>query len=144
MSVTIKEERVSADEYITFLKHTDLGSQYPQERFHERIAKLVKSTTISLIARNETGQIIGSLFGLTDYSYWLYVTDLGIDRDYEGQGIGKKLMKSALELSGGKEDIAIYLVANNKAIPFYEKIGMRKADDVMEYNHVQWTKFTVK
>ena len=144
MDMMIQEEKISADEYITFLKHTNLGAQYPQERFKERIAKLVKNTTISLIARNEDDNIVGVLFGLTDYAYWLYVTDLGVDRNYEGQGIGRKLMKAALELSGGKEDIAVYLIANDKAVPFYEKLGMRKSDDVMEYNHVEWTKFTVK
>ena len=37
MNYTIKEERLTADEYIEFLKHTDLGSQYPKERFRERI-----------------------------------------------------------------------------------------------------------
>lgn len=50
-----------------------------------RISKLVNNVTISLIARNENGLIVGVLFGLTDYVYWLYVTDLGVDRDYEGQ-----------------------------------------------------------
>ena len=38
--IEIKEERISAEEYIAFLKRTDLGSQYPKERFKERIAKL--------------------------------------------------------------------------------------------------------
>ena len=49
----------------------------------------------------------GVLFGLTDYAYWLYVTDLGVDREYMGQGIGRRLMKAA--------------------------------DDVMQYNHIEWT-----
>ena len=34
----IREEHLSAYEYIDFLKRTDLGSQYPKERFEERIA----------------------------------------------------------------------------------------------------------
>lgn len=140
----INEERLTAAEYIDFLKRTDLGSQYPKERFIERISKLVNNVSISLVARNEDGLIVGVLFGLTDYVFWLYVTDLGVDRDYEGQGIGKQLMKVAHENAGGEKDIAIYLIANEKAIPFYEKLGMKKADDVMQYNHIEWTKFTVQ
>lgn len=50
--ITIREERISAEEYIEFLKRTDLGSQYPKERFYERIPKLVKNVSISLVARN--------------------------------------------------------------------------------------------
>ncbi|MGN0341887.1 MAG: GNAT family N-acetyltransferase [Roseburia sp.] len=144
MKIEITEQRVSASEYIEFLKRTDLGSQYPKERFEERIEKLVKNVSISLVARNEEGTIVGVLFGLTDFAYWLYVTDLGVDRKYEGQGIGRKLMKTAHNLAGGEKDIAVYLIANDKAIPFYQKIGMEKADDVMQYNHVDWTEFTVE
>ena len=40
--IKIKEERLTAEDYIDFLKRTDLGSQYPKERFYERIPKLVK------------------------------------------------------------------------------------------------------
>lgn len=142
--IEIKEERISAKEYIEFLKRTDLGSQYPKERFEERIERLVKNASISLAARNEKGEIVGVLFGLTDFAYWLYVTDLGVDRSYEGQGIGRRLMKTAHKKAGGEKDIAVYLIANENAIPFYEKIGMEKADDVMQYNHIEWTGFTVE
>ena len=142
--ITIQEEHVTAQEYIDFLKRTDLGSQYPKERFAERIPKLVKNVSISLTARNEDGLLVGALFGLTDYCYWLYVTDLGVDRDYERQGIATRLMKQAHELAGGEKDIAVYLIANENAVPFYEKLGMKYADDVMQYNHIEWTEWTVE
>ena len=141
---SIISERLTAEEYIGFLKRTDLGSQYPLERFEERIARLVNTVSISLTARNDDGLLIGVLFGLTDFAYWLYVTDLGVDRRYERQGIGRKLMQTAHEMAGGEKDIAVYLVANENAVPFYEKLGMKKADDVMKYNHIEWTEFTVE
>lgn len=142
--IQIQEERVTAEEYIDFLRRTDLGSQYPKERFAERIGKLVNTVSISLTARNGDNLLVGVLFGLTDYAYWLYVTDLGVDRNYERQGIGRKLMKAAHELAGGEKDIAVYLIANENAVPFYEKCGMKKADDVMQLSHVEWTEFTVE
>ena len=142
--ITICEERLTAEEYIDFLKRTDLGSQYPKERFESRIEKLVKNVAISLAARNEDGLLVGVLFGVTDFAYWLYVTDLGVDRAYERQGIGRRLMKTAHELAGGEKDIAVYLIANENAVPFYEKLGMKKSDDVMQYNHIEWTEFTVE
>ena len=144
MEISYKEERLTADEYIDFLKRTNLGSQYPKERFYERICKLVKNVSISLVARDENDFILGVLFGLTDYCYWLYVTDLGVDRDYEGQGIGRTLMKTAHDIAGGEKDIAVYLIANEDAIPFYEKLGMKLSDDVMQYNKIEWTEFTVE
>ena len=116
MNFKIQPERLSASEYIDFLKRTNLGSQYPKERFEQRIEKLVQTVSISLVARNENGEIVGVLFALTDFAYWLWVTDLGVARDYEGQGIGRALMKMAHEEAGGEKDIAIYLVANEKAM----------------------------
>ena len=142
--IEIKEEQLTAEEYINFLKRTDLGSQYPKERFTDRISKLVNNVSISLVARNKNGLIVGVLFGLTDYVYWLYVTDLGVDRDYEGRGIGRQLMKTAHDIAGGEKDVAVYLIANENAIPFYEKLGMKKANDVMQYNHIEWTVFSVQ
>ena len=143
MAVTIQERRLTPEEYIEFLKRTDLGSQYPRERFEERIPRLLEKTSLSLAAVDETGKIVGVLMGLTDFAYWLFVTDLGVDRGCVRQGIGAQLMRKAHALAGGEKDIGVYLVANSRAIPFYEKLGMEKSRDVMEYNHVEWTGFTV-
>ena len=141
--IIIKEERLSADEYIDFLKRSDLGSQYPRERFKDRISKLVANVSISLVARD--GElIVGVLFGLTDFAYWLYVTDLGVDRAYTGRGIGTRLMRTAHELAGGEKDVAVYLIANEDAVPFYEKLGMERSREVMQYNRIDWTEFTVE
>ena len=142
--VTITQERLTAAEYIDFLKRTDLGSQYPRERFEERIPRLLASASISLTARTGDGQLVGVLLGLTDFAYWLYVTDLGVDRACTGQGIGRRLMQTAHEIAGGRKDIAVYLIANENAVPFYEKLGMTKAQDVMCLNEIEWTGFTVE
>ena len=47
-------------------------------------------------------------------------------------------------LAGGEKDIAVYLVANEDAIGFYEKLGMKKSTDVMQYNKIDWTEFVVE
>ena len=92
MNFTINEERLTADEYIGFLKRTDLG----------------------------------------------------VVRECTGQGIGKALVKRLHELAGGTENIIMYTCVNENAIPFYEKIGMTKPNDVMVYNRIEWTEFKVE
>ena len=141
--VTIRSERLDAAEYIDFLRRTDLGSQYPGERFLQRIPRLLQNADISLAAREDGGLLVGVLLGLTDFAYWLFVTDLGVDRAWERRGIGTRLMHTAHELAGGEADVAVYLAANEKAVPFYEKLGMERAEDVMRYSRVEWTDFTV-
>jgi len=141
---SINSERLTPDEYIGFLKKTDLGSQYPKERFSERFATLVSKADISLAARGEGGELLGVCFGITDFAYWLFITDLGVVRGCTGQGIGSALVKQAHELAGGERDIIMYTCANENAVPFYEKLGMTKPNDVMVYDHIDWTEFTVK
>ena len=143
-NIKITNEKITSTEYIDFLKRSALGLQYPKERFLERINKLVNNVSISLTARNKDNILVGVLFGLTDFAYWLYITDLGVDRSYGEHGIGSSLVKEAHKIAGGEKDIAIYLVANDGAIPFYQKLGMKKSNEVMEYNHVDWTPFKVE
>ena len=107
------------------------GVSIPAERFYGRVEKLLRNASISLTARDERGLPVGGLPGLTDFAYRLYVTDLGADREWTHRGIGSALMKQALEAAGGEKDIAVYLIANDKAVPFYGKPGMEKAGDVM-------------
>ena len=144
MNYSINEERLTAEQYIEFLKHTDLGSQYPKERFRERIETLVSRASISLVARNDAGSIIGVCFGITDFAYWLFITDLGVVRECVGQGIGTALVKQLHKLAGGEKNIIMYTCYNENAYGFYEKLGMRKPSDVVVLNRAEWTDFTVE
>ena len=144
MEYKINEERLTKDQYIGFLRNTDLGSQYPKERFDERIETLVKRASISLVARDENDEIVGVCLGITDFAYWLFITDLGVVRQLTGKGIGKALVKELHRIAGGEENIIMYTCVNENAIPFYEKIGMKKSKDVMVYNKADWTDFTVE
>lgn len=144
MNYTINEERLTAEEYIEFLKHTDLGSQYPKERFRERIGILVERASISLVARDDAGAIVGVCFGITDFAYWLFITDLGVVRECTGQGIGTALVRRLHEAAGGRDNIIMYTCFNENAYGFYEKLGMWKPNDVVVLNQARWTDFTVE
>lgn len=142
--ITLRTEYVGAEEFIDFLKRSDLGQQYPKEDFQQRVTELVQNIQISLIARNKNSQIIGICFGLTDFAYWLMITDLGTDRSYEKQGLGKTLMEVAHELAGGEKKIVVFAYANDNAIPFYKKIGMDKTESMMIKDNIEYTYFVVE
>ena len=142
--VVLRTEYVSAEEYIDFLRRSDLGKQYPKEDFHQRVSDLVGNIQISLIVRNKQSQIVGICFGLTDFVYWLFITDLGIDRAYEKQGLGKALMEIAHEIAGGEKKIIVFAYANENAIPFYQNIGMKKTNFMMIKDNIEYTDFVVE
>ena len=147
---TIQQERLTPEAYIDFLRRTDLGSQYPRERFESRIAILVAKASISLTARDDAGDLIGVCFGITDFAYWLFITDLGVVREWTGRGVGRALVKELHRLAGeslaggGEKNIIMYTCANENATGFYERLGMAKPGDIYMYNKVEWTDFTVE
>jgi len=150
MNYTIREERLTPESYIDFLRRTDLGSQYPKERFRERIATLVEKASICLTARDETGNLIGVCMGITDFAYWLFITDLGVVREWTGKGVGRALVRRLHEAAGegldggGEKNIIMYTCANENATGFYEKLGMTKPGDVYMLNRIEWTDFKVE
>ena len=136
-------ENLSFEEYYDFLKRSDLGSQYPQERFEERIIKLLNNRSVSITARNEEGKLIGIAFGITDFVYFLFVTDLGVDRSYVNQGIGRELLARLQEAVGGEDEITVVTISNENAMGFYEKCGYVSESCLFWKPCQLWTEFKV-
>ncbi len=136
-------ERLGFEEYYDFLKRTDLGSQYPAQNFESRISRVLKNVDVCITARNGDGLLIGVCFGLTDFAYFLFLTDLGVDRDFVKQGIGRELVDRAVAAAGGEGDITITTISNEKAIGFYESLGIvNKPELVVRYCR-EWEDFVV-
>ncbi|MHC4822133.1 MAG: GNAT family N-acetyltransferase, partial [Planctomycetota bacterium] len=53
------DERLGAEEYVEFLATTDLGSQYPRQRFGERLRTLLARVGICITARDDDGLLVG-------------------------------------------------------------------------------------
>ncbi|MFB7142713.1 GNAT family N-acetyltransferase [Gottfriedia sp. NPDC056225] len=67
-------------------------------------------------------QIIGYIRGLTDGNITLYVSELLIDKQYRGLGIGKKLLKHIHELY---PKTRIDLLASSSSQQYYKPIKFR-------------------
>ncbi len=138
-----ENENLSFEEYYDFLKRSDLGSQYPKERFEERVRKLLTTRSVAVTARNDEGKLIGVAFGITDFVYFLFVTDLGVDRSYAKRGIGSELLVRIREMVGGEDDITVVTVAHETAMGFYEKCGYISEDYLFWKPCKLWSEFTV-
>ncbi|EDY83879.1 acetyltransferase, GNAT family [Verrucomicrobiia bacterium DG1235] len=144
MITYLRDEDISFDEYHEFLKRTDLGSQYPKERFKERLTKSLKNRSIGITARNRDGLLVGIAFALTDFAYFLFLTDLGVDRSYVKKGIGTELMKRIQTESGGEDDITVVTISNEEAYNFYKKSKLKNHECLFWKCCKQWTEHTVK
>ena len=64
--------------------------------------------------------------------------------EYRGRGLGRRVVEEAerwIRELGCRE---IVIDSRIVAVPFYEKLGMKPADEVMKYNHIDWTEWTVE
>ena len=136
-------EEISYPEFLDFLGRSDLGGQYPEERFQSRVSLTLRNRSIGISARDESGRLIGVCFGLTDFAYFLFITDLGVDRSFERLGIGTALLDRMHQEAGGTDDISVVTVANPRAIPFYKKLGYRQDDSLVWKAGDVWTSFVV-
>jgi hypothetical protein len=80
------EHRPTSAEYIDFLRRSDLGRMYPKKDFVDRIGRLLENASATVTARHDS-QLVGVCLGVSDFAYFLFVTDLGVARGYERRGL---------------------------------------------------------
>jgi ribosomal protein S18 acetylase RimI-like enzyme len=113
-------ERPSPREWLEFLRRSDLGRLYPRRDFEERFRRMVRGVDVVVTARDGDA-LVGLCAGLTDFAYFLFVTDLGVARGYERRGIGRGLVRRALEAAGS--DVCAVTWSNREALGFYARLG---------------------
>ncbi len=136
-------DRPTVDEYLTFIAQTGLCNQYPRERFCQRIAKLLQNYDVGVIAKNESNEIVGICLGVTDFAYYLLVTDVAVHRDLTHQGIGREMMRRIHELAGGEDDIFVFLDTHPDSKDFYVKCGYEPLT-MMCKEATTWTCFDMR
>lgn len=118
------EKNLSSDEFISILKSSNLSKRRPIDN-HEIINKMLTNADIILTARKDD-RLVGISRAITDRSFCTYLSDLCVDKNYQGKGIGKELIKRTHE-AAGLETILILLSAP-EATAYYPHIGMEKHD----------------
>ena len=91
----------------------------------ERIAKMFAAPCLVVSAR-ANGRLVGVSRALTDHVYCCYLSDIAVDRAYQGRGIGRELVRLTREAVG--ETVSVVLVSAPGAVGFYPKTGFEVCD----------------
>jgi len=119
------EPNLSADEFIAVLETSGLAERRPVGE-RARIEAMLRNADIKLVARDKAGRIVGVSRALADGGFCCYLSDLAVDRAYQGRGIGQKLIELTWDAAG--RHTTLILLAAPKAVSYYPHIGMRKHD----------------
>lgn len=117
----ILENIDNVEEYNELYDVVGWGS-YPVE-----ISKKALSNNIYSVSIYDNDKIIGYGRLIGDGIVFLYIHDIMVRPEYQGQGIGKTIMNKILnkveEIKKDNPDLLLYLGASKGKEPFYEKCG---------------------
>lgn len=122
------EDYLGADEYIDMVRKSGLNRPVDD---HGRVERYLKHSNLFVTAR-EGGTLIGFARSLTDFCFCCYLSDLAVDRAYQGKGIGKRLIEETRAAAGGAQTTTLLLSAPT-AMTFYQGIKMPHADNCFLY-----------
>jgi ribosomal protein S18 acetylase RimI-like enzyme len=120
MSIVYKiNTSVSVDQFIEVLRKSTLGERRPIND-RECMEGMLKNSSLMVTAWDGE-KLVGIARSMTDFYYACYLSDLAVDKDYQGSGIGKKLQALTQEQLGPK--CKLILIAAPAANSYYEHIG---------------------
>lgn len=85
-----------------------------------RIARMFAAPCLVFSAWDEK-KLVGISRSLTDYAYCCYLSDLAVDKEYQGYGIGRELVQRTKALIG--DEVSLILLSAPDAASYYPQIG---------------------
>ncbi len=117
------EDELPPAEFVDVLMRSGLAQRRPVDQ-PERIARMLQNANLVVTARDAAGLLIGISRCLTDFAYVCYCSDLAVDRKWQGQGVGRQLIRRSREAAG---DGATFLLLSAPGVePYYLKSGLEK------------------
>ena len=113
-----------------FLKGFFVG--WPNLPSEEMLFKILKNSEYVILAI-DTGNVVGFINALTDKILYAYIPLLEVLPEYQGKGIGTKLVNLMLEKL--KNYYAIDICCDEDLVPFYKRFGFEKVAGMIKRNY---------
>jgi predicted N-acetyltransferase YhbS len=112
---------IDLDEMIELYIDSTLGERRPVAE-RERMSRMLDEANLVITAWDED-VMVGISRSVTDWVYCTYLSDLAVRAEYQGQGIGKELVRRTRDAT---PEATVVLLAAPKAVDYYPKIGMTR------------------
>ena len=111
------------DDMIELYVDSTLGERRPVGD-RGRMARMLEEADLVITAW-DVDLMVGISRCVTDSVYCTYLSDLAVRADYQGQGIGKELVRLTRDAT---PDATVILLAAPAAVDYYPRIGMTRHD----------------
>ena len=144
MSELIIRKIIESDLENGFLESLDnlrQTSNLEQNSVRNILKKILENENHIIHVAELNGKIVGSTTLLIEQKFIHeggfvgHIEDVVVNKEFEGQGIGMKLVLSLLDVAKEKKCYKTILNCEDKIIPFYEKIGFKQKSTEMRFDH---------
>lgn len=129
-----REETLSVSDFAAVLNNSGLGLRRPVDD-PNLLQKMLENADLTVVARDQSGKIIGVARSITDWCYALYCSDLAVDRAFQGQGIGKKLLQETVRHAPEVKNHI--LLSAPDAVSFYAAAGCERHTNAFLFNQIK-------
>ena len=125
MNITLKYDQSEIDwcELTELYRIAPLGEKNPED------LKITFSNSMFKCFAYNDNKIVGVGRALADGSDCSYICDIAVHPEYQGIGLGKKVIQSLVDKSDGHKKIILY--SNPGKEGFYKKLGFKKMNTAM-------------
>ncbi len=116
------EDKISVDEFASVLTRSTLSERRPMDS-PETLQAMLENADVLVTARDDRGRLVGISRALTDFIFCTYLSDLAVDKDFQGLGIGKELIHRTHARCGLQTQLI--LIAAPGAESYYPHVGLR-------------------
>jgi GNAT superfamily N-acetyltransferase len=117
------EPNLSVESFLDILHRSGLAERRPVGQ-PDRIDTMLRHADLIGTARDSCGLLVGVARAISDFAYCTYLSDLAVDRQWQRQGIGRRLITEVHQAAGLQTRLV--LLAAPSAQTYYPRIGMEQ------------------
>ena len=136
------EEKDLANGFLTTLDSLRETSSMNNDKVLEIFKKIKSNPEHHIIVAEINGKIIGTTTLLIEPKFIHqgglvgHIEDVVVDKNFQGEKIGEKIIKYVLEFSKNYGCYKTILDCSDNVKPFYEKLGFKHNSNELRFNHI--------
>lgn len=141
---TIRKLRIEdlQNGFLTTLDSLRKASDIDKNKAEEIFSKIDSNPDHIIAVAELDGKIVGSTTLLIEQKFIHkgglvgHIEDVVVDKNFQGQKIGEKIMRYLLEIAKNQGCYKTILDCTDDVKPFYEKLGFKQVANELRFDHI--------
>ncbi|RMW34584.1 MAG: GNAT family N-acetyltransferase [Nitrosopumilus sp.] len=128
--------------FLTSLDSLRKASDIDKSKAEEIFKKIDSNPDYTIAVAEIDGKVVGSTTLLIEQKFIHqgglvgHIEDVVVDKNFQGQKIGEKIMKYLLEIAKNQGCYKTILDCTDDVKPFYEKLGFKQVANELRFDHI--------